>query len=136
MAVEPFPFATVDELKERWPDFPLGGEGHAAVLLDDASQYILDVCPSAASVSSSTRRRVVCAVVRRAMQAESNDLAGMESQQMTAGPYSQTYKPLNPHGDFYLTSQERKALGFGRQAAFEVDLLAGREPFDPLSVLP
>lgn len=125
MAVEPFPFATVQDLKDRWPDFPTGAETHAGVLLGDASQYILDVAPSAANATENTRKRVVCAVVKRAMQAEDSDINGYESYQQGAGPYQATLKPLNPHGDFYLTGQEKRALGVGRQRAFSIDLLAG-----------
>ncbi|SEC98788.1 hypothetical protein SAMN04489745_3622 [Arthrobacter woluwensis] len=55
--VTPFPFATVEELKQRWPDFPTGGEAAATVALEDASQFILDVCSGAANASASTRRR-------------------------------------------------------------------------------
>lgn len=124
--VVPFPFATVAELKARWPDFPVGGDAFAAVLLEDASQYILDVAPSAADVSEGTRRRIVCAVVRRSMEVD-GELVGLESMQQGAGPYQETRKAINPHGDFYLTGQEKKALGGGRQRAFTIDLLAGRE---------
>lgn len=124
--VEPFPFATVDELKKRWPDFPPGAEEHARTLLEDASQFVLDVAPSAAHAHERSRRRVVCAVVKRAMQAEATGADGFEQVNIGTGPFSEGYKPLNPHGDFYLTSQEKKALGVGRQRAFEVDLLAGR----------
>jgi hypothetical protein len=31
-------------------------------------------------------------------------------------------KPINPAGDFYLTKQERKALGDGTQRAFGVQI--------------
>jgi hypothetical protein len=119
---EPFPFATVQELRDRWPDFPAGGEAHATVLLEDASQFILDVAPSAANVSESTRRRVVCAVVRRAMEAAAGDMGGMSQVQATTGPYSTSYTPTNPHGDFYLTKTEKQSLGVGRQRAFSVQV--------------
>lgn len=120
--VEPFPFATVDELKARWPDFPIGGEAQAEAFLEDASQFILDVIPTAADATPATRRRVVCAVVRRAMQAEGSGMAGFESSQQGAGPFQATFKPLNPHGDFYLTKSEKQALGWGRQRAFGVQV--------------
>lgn len=120
--VTPFPFATVDDLKARWPDFPVGGEGHAEVLLEDASQYMLDVLPSTALASESTRRRIVCAVVRRSMSAGD---AGVESSQFTSGPFSMSNKSTNPHGDFYLTKQEKKALGFGRQSVFGAQIAGG-----------
>lgn len=121
--VEPFPFATVQELKDRWPDLPVGGEDHAETLLEDASQFILDVYPSAAGVSPSTRRRVVCSVVRRAMQSDQSDMGGMASVSMTAGPYTTQQTAANPTGDFFLTKQEKLALGGGgRQKAFGVQV--------------
>lgn len=116
--VSPWPFATVEELQLRWPDMPAGAEDHAQVLLEDASQFILDVCPSAALASVNTRRRVVCAVVRRSIEAQSSPGVGMETFQATSGPFTNSYTPTNPHGDFYLTRSERKALGEGKQKAF------------------
>lgn len=124
--VLPFPFATLAELKARWPDFPVGADAFAETQLEDASQYILDVAPSAAAVSERTRRRVVCSVVRRSMETD-GELIGLESMQQGAGPYQETRKAINPHGDFYLTAQEKKSLGVGRQQAFTIDLLAGSQ---------
>lgn len=124
MDIEPFPFATVDELKDRWPDFPAGGDKTAKTLLEDASQFILDIAPSSAKVSENTRRRVVCAVVRRSMQASAAGNGGMQTSQFTAGPFNMSAQPVNPHGDFYLTKNEKLALGMGRQKASEVNLLA------------
>lgn len=118
--VQPFPFATLDELKARWPDFPAGGDNYAETLLEDASGFILDVCPSAVSVSAGTRRRVVCAVVKRRMDSEQSDLAGLASQSLTTGPFGETRTPANPDGDFFLKKSERRALGEGRQKAFGV----------------
>lgn len=122
--VDPFPFATLQELKDRWPDRPPGADDHATVLLEDASQFILDVCPSAETVSESTRRRIVCAVVRRSM--ESAGSAGVEQFSHSDGPFSQSFRPVNPHGDFYLTKAERKALGEGRQKAFGATVAPSR----------
>jgi hypothetical protein len=119
--VLPFPFATLAELKARWPDFPVGADAHATVLLEDASQFILDTVPSAGLALPATRRRIVCAVVRRAMP-DADGMDGMESVQQSGGPFSVTMKPVNPAGDFYLTKQERKALGDGVQRAFGVQI--------------
>lgn len=119
--VLPFPFATLDELKQRWPDFPVGADAHATVLLEDASQFILDTVPTAGLAAEATRRRIVCAVVRRAMP-DASGMDGMESIQQTTGPFSATFKPVNPNGDFYLTKQEQKALGAGLQRAFGVSI--------------
>ena len=117
---EPMPFATVEELRARWPDMPPGADEHAATLLEDASEFILDVCPSAASARAGTRRRIVCAVVRRSMEAQASPSAGMSTFQATTGPFTNSYTPTNPHGDFYLTKAEKSALGCGRQRAFGV----------------
>lgn len=119
--VFPFPFATLLELQQRWPDFPVGADAHATVLLEDASQFILDTVPSAGLASESTRRRIVCAVVRRAIPSQGG-YDGMESVQESAGPFSQTFKPVNPAGDFYLTKAEKQALGAGVQKAFGVQI--------------
>lgn len=118
--VFPFPFATLSELKARWPDFPVGADAHATVLLEDASQFILDTVPAAGAASESTRRRIVCAVVRRSMP-DAGGLDGVESYQESAGPFSQTFKPVNPSGDFYLTKAEKSALK-GPQKAFGVQI--------------
>lgn len=116
--VDPFPFATLQELKARWPDHPPGADDHATVLLEDASQFILDVCPSAETATESTRRRIVCAVVRRSMQAAQQGMEGIQTESLGSGPFSMSQTPSNPHGDFYLTKAERKALGEGKQKAF------------------
>lgn len=119
--VLPFPFATLQEFKDRWPDMPTGADAHATVLLEDASQFILDTVPTAGVASPSTRRRIVCAVVRRAMPSV-DGMDGMESMQQSAGPFGVTVKPVNPSGDFYLTKQEKSALGAGAQKAFGVQI--------------
>jgi hypothetical protein len=119
--VDPWPFATVQELRDRWPDMPAGADQHAAGQLEDASQFILDVCPSAADVSEGTRRRIVCSVVRRSMESAGVP-SGVEQFSQTAGPFQRSFRPANTGGDFYLTKSERKALGGGRQKAFGVDV--------------
>lgn len=125
------PFGTPDDLRQRWAAMPDMSDETLTVLLLDASQYIVDVCPSATAAPAATLRRIVCAVVRRSIQAELSDAQGFESMQQGAGPYQETFKLLNPHGDFYLTGQEKKALGCGKQRAGSVDLLAAsREEHD------
>ena len=115
MTVDPFPFATVSDLEARWPDMPPGSHEHAATLLEDASDFMLDLVPSTADASEGTRRRIVCAVVRRAMEAPSE---GMSQLSLGAGPFNVSQSPSNPHGDFYLTRNEKHALGHGKQRAF------------------
>lgn len=120
------PFATVEDLKARWPDFPVGGESTAEVLLEDASQFILDTCPLAVNAAESTRRRVVCAVVRRSMQVSASGQVGYSQGSATVGDISQSWTAANPNGDFYLTKQELKSLGgAGRPKAFGVQVAQG-----------
>lgn len=118
--VLPFPFATLQELKDRWPDFPLGADAYAETLLEDASQFILDTVPSSATVDPKTRRRIVCAVVRRVMQADDTGLDGMENVQVGAGPFQFSGKASD--ADFYLKKAEKVALGDGKQEAFGVQI--------------
>lgn len=125
MAAEPFPFATLEEFKARWPDFPSGADAHATILLEDASQFMLDTVKSSVDAAAATRRRIVCAVVRRSMSASDSDTAGLESFQANTGPYAFSGKPANPHGDFYLTKAEKTALGEGQQKAFGVEIGCG-----------
>ena len=122
--VTPFPFATVDELKKRWKGMPDGIDDEAEVALEDASQFILDIAPAARTAHQNTRRRIVCAVVKRSMGSPEESV-GVSQLQMGAGPYQQSRSFANPHGDFYLTKLEKKALGVGKQKSGEVDLLAG-----------
>src|SRR5690625_1813675 len=119
MTVDPFPFATVSDLEARWPDMPPGSHEHAETLLEDASQFMLDVVPSTVDARPGTRRRVVCAVVRRAMEAPSE---GMSQMSFVTGPFNVSQSPSNPHGDFYLTRNEKRALGDGQQKAFSLSV--------------
>lgn len=124
--VTPLPFESPENFRrrpkckgvaERFTDEELDFE------LMDASQFILDVCPSATEASPATLARIVCDVVRRALDVP-DDLVGMESATETAGQVSLALRPSNPHGDYYLTRGEKRALGMGSQA-WSVDLLAG-----------
>lgn len=120
----PFPFATLAHLKERWPDMPAGTDATAEILLEDASQFILDIAPAAKDAHPNTRKRVVCAVVKRSMAVPA-EYEGLSNVQMGAGPYQRSGTVANAHGDFYLTRLEKKALGVGKQRAGDLDLLAG-----------
>lgn len=122
--VTPFPFATVDELRKRWKGMPDGIEEEVQVALEDASQFILDIAPAARKARANTRRRIVCAAVKRSMDTPEESV-GVSQLQMGAGPYQQSRSFANPHGDFYLTKLEKKALGVTKQRAGEVDMLAG-----------
>ena len=57
---------------------------------------------------------IVCQMVDRASP---GDLAGYSQIQETAGALSLGGTISNPHGDFYLTKNEKKSLGWGGQKA-------------------
>lgn len=119
-------FATAADLEARWRPLTQAETATADVLLADASQLVLDECPDAASKPPRTLERVVCAIVKRAMSAPGGE--ALVSLQQGAGPFQQTRQFANPTGDLYLTKAERRALGCGRQRAFEIDLLPPEGP--------
>ena len=106
------PFASVQDLKDRWPGFPPGADRHATVLLEDASQLILDTVPGASRAPEATLRRVTCAMVRRAMNVPDN-LDGISQVSQTVGGVSQSITPINGGSDLYLTKAEKAAIGAG-----------------------
>lgn len=106
------PFATVEDLKARWPGFPNGADAHASVLIEDASQLILDTVPSAKYAPAATLRRVTCSMVKRAMNTP-DDLDGISQMSQTVGGVNMSISPSNSSGDLYLTKAERAALGAG-----------------------
>lgn len=122
------PWATPADLAARWRPLAPGEAERARVLIGDAQSLIQDECPRWAAASAATRRRVVCAVVKRAMAGPLADegLTGVTATTETTGPFSQQVTFSNPSGDMYLTRAEKRALGTGRPRAHEVDLLAGR----------
>lgn len=120
------PFATPEDLEARWrPLTPVERE-QAVVLLEDASQLVIDEGCDVSRVAEATLRRVVCGVVKRAMGSAGD--FGVTSLQQGAGPYQQTMQYSNPLGDLYLTKADRRALGCAGQRAFEIDLLPEVSP--------
>lgn len=63
---------------------------------------------------------IVCLMVDRAAP---TDMTGFSQMNEGAGPFQMGGTVANPHGDFYLTKQERKSLGIKSQRAFSVDLM-------------
>ena len=125
MAFPDVPFASLDDLAARWKPLDPGEKAQAAVLLEDASQLIIDTCPRAANASENTLRRVTCSIVKRAMMAP--PIAGAESVQQGGGGYQATVSFTNPSGDLYLSKSEKISLGYGKQKVFMVDLIPPRE---------
>lgn len=117
------PFAQTTDLEARWHALTASEQAQAKVLIDDASQMVIDTCPRYATASTATLKSIVCTMVKRAMLAGDN--AGISSTQQTAGPFNESYNYANPLGDLYLTKAEKQRLGKGTQRAFSVDMSDG-----------
>jgi hypothetical protein len=122
-------YATTSDLEARWRPLTDPEAATATVLLADASTQIrsefptLDILiagdadadpvvpPNPDLARNATR--VVCAMVRRAMDAPEDGGFGVGSIQETTGPFSRSLSYSNPMGDLYLTKAERKLLGVG-----------------------
>lgn len=119
------PFATAAELASRWRSLSAEEQTLAGVLLADASQMILDedkrgILTDLTDPAGRGLKRVVCAMVKRAMLSSSGD--AVSQMQQSAGPFSMSTTYSNPSGDLYLTSAERRSIGFSRQRAAGVDM--------------
>ena len=143
-AAVPLPFATVGDLQLRWRSLDVSETATAQVLLADATDLVVATCPRWTAASEATRRRVVCAVVKRAMQSGDGDVAGvgpgtfpsprgaLASESHTTGPFVDTYSYSNPDGDLFLKSSEIQSLGGGLGGrAAQLDLLDGVEAGAP-----
>lgn len=119
---DPEMFVDVRTARRRVPELADASEEDVRERVEEASQLILDLCPSAVDASDVTKRRVVLAMLTRASSSPVAGL-GVTSVQEGAGPFQQTLQFANPTGDLYLTKAEKRQLGCGRQTAFEVDLL-------------
>lgn len=124
-------FATVSDLEARWRGLSEQEQVRAAVLLEDATDLIRASAPRWQHASAGTLRRICCAVVKRALQAEQGSADGLpeprglvSSETHTTGPFSDQFSYANPEGDLFLRAAELRQLGGRRSGAFEVDLLA------------
>lgn len=124
-------FATPEDLAARWRPLATEEQALALVLLEDASARIRVEFPDVDAriaadpqeLDPAVPRMIVCAMVKRAMLA-GTDQAVAASIQQTAGPYSQSTTFANPTGDLYLTSGERRMLKGSPQAAYTVSMSA------------
>ncbi|WP_136314426.1 Gp19/Gp15/Gp42 family protein [Actinomyces procaprae] len=132
-------FATVADLEARWWALSGTEQARASVLLEDATDLIKASCPRWASATAATRRRIVCAMVKRAMAADQTaDVAaggyGVEprglvaSETHTDGPFSDGFTYSNPEGGLFLRKAEAQLLGGRTGRAAEVDLLFSAVP--------
>lgn len=116
------PIVTVNDLKARWQDFPLGAEPAAEIHLADALAIINAQLPAAHNVSHQLIELVACQMVKRFM-AVSALPEGVTSVSQTVGPFA-TQMGFSPNNQaLFLTKAEKKLLGIGAQRASSIDLL-------------
>lgn len=107
-------FATLPDLKLRWPTLPVASEAQATQLLLDASLWIRAWFPgvegSAAGNVDLTEAltMVCCSIVKRAMV--NGDREGVTSYGETIDAYSEQVVLRNPDGNLYVTKAERELL--------------------------
>lgn len=126
----PGQLATVQDLKLRWPDMPLGSEPHAQALLADASALVLSQLPADHQPPPHVAMMVVCQMVKRAMATPALP-DGATSISQTAGPFATTlgFSAPGTNASLYLTRVEKKLLGIGKQRAGNIDLLGAKDDY-------
>lgn len=116
-------YATVEDLEARWRELSEDEAERAETVLSDVSLYIDALScrrPEEMDGVWLERAKVVCCSVARRQMQTASDMSLMGTPpstqvSMTAGSYQQTFSPVNPAGDIYLTKTERKLLGIGSQ---------------------
>lgn len=119
-------FATITDLQSRWRALSDIEKTRAETLLMDASVIIATMCAQSSitidetdELQSMTLGAITCEMVKRAMLSPI-DQAPMSNYSQTAGSYSESGTFVNPTGDLYLTSSEKKRLGIGKQRMFSI----------------
>ena len=119
-------FATITDLQSRWRALSDIEKTRAETLLIDASVIIATMCAQSSitidttdELQTMTLEAITCEMVKRAMLSPI-DKAPMSNYSQTAGSYSESGTFVNPTGDLYLTSSEKKRLGIGKQHMFSI----------------
>lgn len=123
------PYATTADLVARWRPLTVSETSTATTLLGDASVRIRAEFPDVderiesdpQTLDPEVPKMVACAMVKRAMM-NGPDAAMAGSVQQTAGPFSQSTTFVNPTGDLYLTTAERRMLRTKVAQAFTVPM--------------
>lgn len=117
-------YATVEDLRLRWPDCRLSDE-QATVMLEDASTWLAVSYPAIGSAPvdpvAQVVRLIACSMVKRAAMAETYQIEGVTSATDTSGPFSDQRVFANPQGNYFITAQERATL----EAALSSAAVAG-----------
>lgn len=114
-------FATVDDLRARWPEVDdAADEATAQTVLDDASAAIEAEEPFGGepdggwSKKQAAALRAVCCELARTALETAPEYYGATQATVTAGPYSRTFAYSGASGNIYLTKAQKARLGIGR----------------------
>ena len=123
-------FATVEQLKDYWPDFPTGADTYAEKLLGFASAMMRAKCSDVDSLDATITEFVAVDLVKRAMSGPGGgqDVSSMNVQ---TGPFGEQLTFANPMGGLRLLPSHLDMLGCGTQRAGSIDLLASMPAPDP-----
>lgn len=126
-------FATVEDLEKRWRVLSDIEKDTAETKLVDASCIISSMCGKSGveidvtnELQANNLKFVTCEMVKRSMLSPS-DQPPMSSYSQAAGGYSESMNFVNPTGDLYLTSSEKRILGIGRQRMFSIRPSGGED---------
>ena len=127
-------FATTKDLEARWRILTGTDEDtRAETLLLDATVKITAECNRSGVTIDSTNelqsmmlKAITCEMVKRAMLSPV-DMAPLSAFSQTAGPYSESQTYINPTGDLYMTSGEKKMLGIGAQKIWAIEPQIGSD---------
>ena len=123
-------FAAVQELKDYWPDFPVGADAHATKLLGFASAIMRSKCSGADDLDDEITEFVCVDMVKRAMSGPGGG-QDVSSVNVQTGPFGEQVTFANPMGGLRLLPSHLDMLGCGKQRAGSIDLLAAMPVPDP-----
>lgn len=133
------PYATVDDLKRRYPAIDLNDRARMEAFLEDASAYLNaalnNACIDREHLSEGYLRlmqTVCCSMVIRALpMLDDDEYTSAKTVQETVGAFTRMVTLANPTGDMYLTKSEKDLLGLTRKkrGVFQIfassDILGG-----------
>ena len=109
------PFATYEDIEERWRSLTVDEQTKATALLDDAAVVLSGLVNVDSEDAEQAAKLNVVSVnmVIRSMVAGASDAFGVDELSATMGPFGRTAHFANPNGDLYLTKLEKRLLGIG-----------------------
>lgn len=118
------PFATIEDLRNHWPDLPSELDDVATTKLEEGSIIIRGLYPNvdarlaSGALKSETVRLILCqmvaTVIKREIQSEGEPIGENVSQQsFTAGPYSQSVSFHIREAELFLSRLHKLLLSSG-----------------------